>query len=224
MGSSKITGKALDDIINSTGEGYNKSELSVANTALEKLFEYYSAAIKLQLRQSLRNKKKKATGNLKDTLEVYTIQEGNNTGLEVLIEEYYKYVNDGRTGKKDNFTRDKSKLVGNPKENAKVPPFDNISKWLSNKASLKGKLIKQYGLSKRGNKLRLSQTARVGDKLKKVKIVEQIRWGIYWKGIEPTYFYTDTINQQLVNNIEADIYQLLGRTIELNISNVNNSK
>ena len=109
-----------------------------------------------------------------------------------------------------------NRIINKPPKGPSPAPFDAISKWVRFKS------VKE--LSKPGLGIKTRQTARVSDKVKKMKLVERIRWGIYWNGIRPTYFYTDTINEQLVKNIEADIYQLLGRTIELNISNVNNNK
>lgn len=207
--------KADVDAIINKAKSFGQGDVWQPMNELEVLFQYYSDQIKIALKTSLRNKNKKATGNLKDTLEAYTIQEGTSVGLQVELEPYYQFVNDGRTGRR-RFGRDASRLVGIPKSKATPPPFDAISKWVRFKS------VRE--LSKPGLGFKTRQTARVSDKVKKMRLVERIRWGIYWNGIKPTYFYTDTINQQLVNNIEADIYQLLGRTIELNISNVNNSK
>ena len=207
--------KADVDAIINKAKSFSQSDVWQPMNELEVLFQYYSDQIKIALKTSLRNKNKKASGNLKNNLEAYTIQEGTNVGLQVELEPYYKYVNDGRTGRK-RFSRDNSRLVGTPKDKAIPPPFDAISKWVRFKA------VKE--LSKPGLGFKTRQTAKVSGKVKKMLLVERIRWGIYWNGIKPTYFYTDTINQQLVNNIEADIYNLLGRTIEINISNVNNGK
>lgn len=207
--------KADVDAIINQAKSFGSGDVWQPMNELEVLFQYYSDQIKIALKTSLRNKNKKATGNLKDTLEAYAIQEGTSVGLQVELEPYYKFVNDGRTGRR-RFGRDASRLVGTPKSKATPPPFDAISKWVRFKS------VRE--LSKPGLGFKTRQTARVSDKVKKMRLVERIRWGIYWNGIKPTYFYTDTINEELVRNIEADIYQLLGRTIELNISNVNNNK
>jgi len=208
--------KADVDKIISIGRDFNQADLWKPMNDLEKLFEYYSNAVKLQLKQSLRNDKKKASGNLEQDLEAYTTVEGTKVGFEVLIEDYYTYVNDGRIGRKRKSGVDMSRIINKPPKGPTPPPFDAISKWVRFKA------VKELSYPGLGFKTR--QTARVGSKVKKMKLVERIRWGIYWNGIKPTYFYTDTINEQLVNNIETDIYNLLGRTLEVNITNGNYSK
>lgn len=195
---------------------YGQDDVWQPMNELEALFQYYSDQIKIALKTSLRNKNKKASGNLKDTLEAYTVQEGTKVGLQVELEPYYQYVNDGRIGRRKKGSVDMNRIINKPPKGPTPPPFDAISKWVRFKA------VKE--LSKPGLGIKTRQTARVSDKVKKMRLVERIRWGIYWNGIKPTYFYTDTINEELVRNIEADIYQLLGRTIELNISNVNNNK
>lgn len=216
MGSTKITGTALKQLINSVGSEYTKDDLWKPINDLEKLFELYGQVIKKDLQANLKKQNKLAVGNLHNNIYTFPSTEGSKVTLNVGLEDYYVYVNDGRTGKRNKYTRDSNRLVGTPKSQAKVPPFEAITGWVRNKA------IKELSYPGLGFKTR--QTARVSGKVKKMRLVEKIRWGIYWNGIKPSYFYTDVINEELIKNIEADIYQLLGRTIELNVSNVNNSK
>ena len=208
----KITGADLDNFIRGV-EGFDKADVYKPNSLLEKLFDFYAKQIKKELKKSLQANKKTASGNLKNTVEAYPIQEGNKAGMVVLLEPYYKYVNDGRIGRRKRGSVDMKRIINKPPKGPTPPPFEAISKWVRFKAI---KELSQPGL---GYKTR--QTARVGGKVKKMRLVERIRWGIYWNGIKPTYFYTDTINEQLVKNIEEDIYKLLGKSIELNISNGN---
>jgi len=170
----------------------------------------YGERIEKALKDNLIAEGKIASRSLLDSIRYNVYEAGSKVVFELLLEPHYQYVNDGRVGKKSKKGVDKNRLVDPVKRGPKLPPFEPISKWLRYKG------IKQF--SKSGLGFHTRQTSRVSDKLKKARLVDKIRWGIFNKGIEPTYFFKDVINSSLMEQINKDIEVSLGKSLELIIT------
>lgn len=195
------------------GTTFTRSDLLDADMLplMLKVLTTYGAEIEDALKENLIAEGKVASRSLLDSIRynVYEIGSGKMV-MELLLEDHYQYVNDGRVGKKSKGSVDKSKLVNPTKRGPKLPPFEPISKWIRYKG------VKE--LSYKGLGFKTRQTNRVSDKLKKARLVDKIRWGIFNKGIEPTYFYKNVINDSLLKQISQDINISVGKSIELIIS------
>ena len=181
-------------------------------TRLEKTVIAWANIIVKNLKKQLNDNKSNASGGLSASAQATPTRINDASGtieLDILIDPYYVFVNDGRTGKHQKFIRDKSRLVGTPKTTARMPPFQPISDWIRYKGVA--------GLSKVKTGFRTRQTGRVADKLKKAKLVDSIRWGIYNNGIAPTYFFTNVVNQEAFTALNKAAAKALGRDIAVNI-------
>lgn len=221
-----MTDSEVSDFLTAFNPSYNYVELKRKDImqlpALAGAVLGWAKLIEKKLIKSAEDSKN--TGTLQQSIQATNLKTNETNGavsIDIVIDETYQYVNDGRTGRgkfsnkykgdKKPFTRDKSRLVGTPKAQAKLPPFDPISKWIGSKASFKQKA---RNITKG---IRLGQTARVGDKVKKMLIVDAVRWGIYNHGIAPTYFYTNVVNQSAFTALNKAAAKALGRDIQINI-------
>ena len=197
-------------IIRQFGTDFGKDDLLNKSTlsAITLLLDDYGDEIIKRLRDNLEKKKKRAGGVLIDTMEAIASEPDGKPTLELLLEDYYQYVNDGRIGKRNKASIDRNRVINFPPKGPKLPPFEPISKWIRFQSG--------FSSAKLGKRVR--QTSRVGDKLKKAKMVDQIRWGIYWNGIAPTYFYTDVINTDLFKAIEEDLIALTSEGLTINLT------
>jgi hypothetical protein len=170
----------------------------------------YGEKIEKALKDNLIAEGKIASRSLIDSIRYEVYEVDSKVILEVLLEPHYQYVNDGRVGKKSKGSVDKKRLVDPVKRGPTMPPFEPISKWLRYKG------VKEFTKKSLGFSVR--QTSKVKDKRKKAMLVEKIRWGIFNKGIEPTYFFKDVINSSLMKQINQDIEVSLGKSLELIIT------
>jgi hypothetical protein len=194
------------------GQWFTRADLFDANLAkgVLSIFAKYGIEVERALKGNLQAEGKIASRSLIDSIRVEVYEVGGKVIFELFLEPHYQYVNDGRVGKKNRKSVDKKRLVDPIKRGPSLPPFEPISKWLRYKG------IKQF--SKSGLGFHTRQTSRVSDKLKKARLVDKIRYGIFNKGIEPTYFYKDVINSSLMKQINQDIEVSLGKSLELIIT------
>lgn len=208
-----ITGAELEAILSQAPPETDYIEINkdtIALPALASVVVNWTNLITAKLQKQL--EQSKASGGLSASAGAKNLEVNETTGavsIDLVIDDYYVFVNDGRTGKHQKFIRDKSRLVGEPKTTARMPPFEPISKWIRFKG------VK--GLSKSGLGFRTRQTSRVADKLKKAKLVDMIRWGIYNNGIAPTYFFTNVVNQEAFTALNKAAAKALGKDIAVNI-------
>jgi hypothetical protein len=181
-------------------------------TISEKIMNDWGANVVEALKKSLAEKKKNASGGLSQSIKFDVKNYDTYVELKLFADSYYKNVNDGRRGTNMKWTDDQSRMIGKRKATAKLPPFDAISNWVRFKG--------EASLSKVGLGFKTRQTSRVSDKVKKVQLVELLRRIIKRKGIEPTYFYTDVVNKETIDNLTQILLDQTGKQLVVNFKKV----
>lgn len=164
--------------------------------------------------KSSRGFKKSASGTLEQSIRSDVNEYTDKVTLKLYIEDYYINVNDGRKGTKQSWRDNPNFMIGKRQTKAKLPPFQPISNWVRNKG------VK--GLSKSGLGFKTRQTSKVSDKLKKVQLVDAIRWSIRKRGVEPTYFYSQVINDKSIKDLKEIILKTTGKALVVDIKRYNN--
>lgn len=181
-------------------------------TLADKIMTEWGGNVIEGLKKSLAESTKNASSGLSQSLKFDVKDQGSYIQLRLFAAPYYVNVNDGRRGTNMKWTDDQSKMIGKRKSKAKLPPFDAISNWIRFKGVA--------GLSKKGLGYRTRQTSKVGDKVKKMQLVELIRRSIKRKGIEPTYFYTQVVNQETINDLTKILLDQTGKQLIVNFKKV----
>lgn len=164
------------------------------------------------LKKNLEETQKKASSDLFQSIAFDVKDNGSYIQLRLFASPHYVFVNDGRRGIKMKWTDNQQLMIGKRKSTAKLPPFDAISNWVRFKG------VK--GLSKSGLGFKTRQTSRVSDKVKKMQLVELIRRKIKRDGIEPTYFYTQVVNQNTINDLTKILLDQTGKQLVVNFKKV----
>jgi hypothetical protein len=181
-------------------------------TISEKILAEWGKNVEDKLKEYLETNLKNASKDLWQSIKFEVDNHNDYVQLRLYASPHYKYVNDGRRGTNMKWTDDQSKMIGKRKSKAKLPPFDAISNWIRFKGVA--------GLSKKGLGFRTRQTSKVGDKVKKMQLVELIRRSIKKKGIEPTYFYTQVVNQETINDLTKILLDQTGKQLIVNFKKV----
>lgn len=195
------------NIIDMIGISVSKKDL-LTETATN-LLEQYGESITDELKKSLIESGHTASNKLLQSITWNPIIKtaGGKMVLEIVIEDYYQFVNDGRKGKKNRFSFDNKRLINPKKAPGKLPPYDPIAKWLPLKPGMSPK------------KLGFSVKAKGASQTENFKrLVNMIRWGIKKNGIEPTYFYTSVINKNLEKELKENISKSMGRAITIQVT------
>lgn len=154
----------------------------------------YKAIIIQALTDKLIRADKDQPGVLLQSIDVLIHQNGEILSLTLSMEDYWKYVDQGR------------------RPGARMPPTQPILDFIKVRG-IKGnpKKVKPGLKSKRIRKA-VRQVNR--DKaLKQVAFL--IARGIKKHGIKPTHFYSDTVNQELKDQLKYDLTQALKKDIEV---------
>lgn len=164
------------------------------------------------LKKNLADTQKIASSSLSQSIKFDVQDHGDYVQLRLFAAPYYVNVNDGRRGVKMKWTDNQDLMIGKRKSTAKLPPFDAITNWIRFKGV--------SGLSKTGLGFKTRQTSRVSDKVKKMQLVEAIRYKIKRDGIEPTYFYTQVVNKQTINDLSQILLNQSGKQLVVNFKKV----
>jgi hypothetical protein len=178
----------------------------------EKIMDEWGSNVVEALQKSLAEKGKVASSGLSQSIKFEVKNFDTYVELKLFASPHYKNVNDGRRGTNMKWTDDQSRMIGKRKATAKLPPFDAISNWIRFKGVA--------GLSKKGLGYKTRQTSRVSDKVKKMQLVELIRRSIKRKGIEPTYFYTQVVNKETINDLTQTLLNQTGKQLVVNFKKV----
>lgn len=164
------------------------------------------------IKQNLIETKRIASSDLLQSIDFKVQDFGDYVQLQLFAAKHYVHVNDGRRGVVMNWTDNQELMIGKRKPKAKYPPFEAISNWVRFKG--------EKSLSKVGTGFRTRQTSRVADKVKKVRLVDQLRFLIYKYGVEPTYFYTQVVNKQTINDLSQILLNQTGKQLVVNFKKV----
>jgi hypothetical protein len=183
-------------LLKSLGEidGINVSSDKKLLTATGVIVDGWGVAVRTALKQSLVELKKNASKQLSQSIRYEVDELADTVRLQLFIEDYYINVNDGR-------------------KRGKLPPFQAISDWLRFK-----KEVKFYNSN--GKMIKLRQTARVSDKVKKAQLVQGIRWKIARKGIEPTEFYDNIVNRDNIGELMKTLEKATGKALIIDLKNI----
>lgn len=193
--------------VNDTPENFD-SDFSIS----EKIMNDWGFNVVEALKQNLVESKRVASSDLLQSIAFDVQDHGSYVQLKLLASPHYIFVNDGRRGDKMKWTDNTELMLGKRKSSAKLPPFDAISNWVRFKG------VK--ALSKSGLGFRTRQTSRVTDKVKKMQLVELIRRKIKRDGIEPTYFYTQVVNKQTIEDLSSLLLRESGKQLIVNFKKV----
>lgn len=164
------------------------------------------------IKQNLVESKRIASSSLLQSIKFEVQDYGDYVQLKLFAAPHYIYANDGRRGVVMNWTDNQELMIGKRKPKAKYPPFEAISNWVRFKG--------EKSLSKVGTGFRTRQTSKVSDKLKKVKLVDQLRFLIYKYGVEPTYFYTQVVNKKTIDDLTQVLLNQTGKQLVVNFKKV----
>lgn len=160
----------------------------------EDVFYKYKAEIIEALRQNLIEKDKDQPGRLIQSINVLIEQRGSRLSFELSMEDYWKYVDEGR------------------RPGGKMPPQKALLDFIKFRG-ISGN-TKQVKLRNRTVKKAVRQVSR-DKKLKQIAFA--IGQTIKEKGIKPTRFFSEVINDDLKARLKADLTKALKRDIEINI-------
>lgn len=145
--------------------------------------------------------KKTGSDVLRNSIHSNIEEYSDTVSLKLYIEDYYINVNDGRKGTKQSWRDNANFMIGKRKSKAKLPPYKAIKNWLGSKPL----------------KLRLDSKGKLSDKLKKESAINAIRFGIKRTGVEPTYFYSQVINDQSIKDLTSQILKSTGKALIVDI-------
>jgi hypothetical protein len=159
------------------------------------------------LHKSLEKNERFASGLLWQSIKAPVKIMGQKVVMEITMNDYWKYVNDGR------------------KAGSKQPPQDAMLKHIANRGI--GYVdMQNYYKNKKGLKVKRKTPLSKDKALKTLSFL--IGRKIKQKGIKPTHFADEVIESSLRLEMEKELSKSVGRLIKVEISNVvkngNNNK
>ena len=162
-------------------------------TSVEDLFLKYLSEIVEDLEQKLIDADKDQPGLLLQSIgDNSTVkQEGSKITLSIGMEDYWKFVDEGR------------------RRGAKQPPPDAMLEFISARGLRLKKVVKK------GSK-RVGKGVKRISRDKEVKqLAFLIGRGIKKHGIKPTHFFTDVVNNELTNRLTKELSEAFQKDIEV---------
>ena len=169
------------------------------SVTLGTILKGYSERITKALKENLEKHDSLASKSLWQSVRVPVNIFGDTYVLQIIMEDYWKWVDQGR-------------------KPGKMPPIAPIAKWIAQKGLPIRAQVKASPL-KRKSKLSLSE--RVRSRQRSVAFL--IARSIGKKGIKPTHFYSDVINDKFIEDMKTDISKALKKdfTVQI-IKSINN--
>lgn len=170
----------------------------MAKTAYQVLEDYVEIVTKA-ITDSLDKHGKEATGRLKQSVRVYPTIYGQKISLVVEMEEYWKYVEEGR------------------KKGSKQPPPETMLKHLANRGYWYAtglKNLQNFRKDKKGNMVKRKKPMAKDKALKSLAYL--IGRGIKKHGIKPTHFLEEAVDG-FEQQLKRDLVAAIGRDIEVQI-------
>lgn len=179
-------------------EAFSSLSTSIKFNEVEDILVKYATRIALDAERNLRSNKNgkdsNATGGLSESIKVSPVEYfGSNYSIEISMDDYWKWVNDGRRP-------------------GKRPPISNIIQWIKDKQlRLDDKGVTKRGYKRSGTLISSSKKkVKIGNK--EVSILEATAYKIAAKigkyGTKGTDFLTDAIEDNtegLVREIKEAI-------------------
>jgi hypothetical protein len=186
----------------------------------------YRAEIIDSLRKNLIESDKDQPGKLIQSIDVKILQEGDNLTFRLLMEDYYKFIDEGVSGwDKQNSSQYKFKNNGKP---ANIGAMLNFIRARGIKQYKKpnGEIIYDANIGvKKKNQIKLIKNKQVKKSFKQVTAEKRLKTLAYLigmrikrVGIKPTYFFSNVINDELYTKMKLDITKAIGRDIEISFS------
>jgi hypothetical protein len=167
---------------------------------VEDVFLKYRAELIKDLRQSLIKANRDQPGKLLQSIDATINVTVNNVSFSIEMEDYWKFVDKGVDG-----TEQSQGSEYKYKKNGKRIPLDAMKKFVAAR-----------GLTPKPKSKKVRKTLK---NVSNTKNLDSLAWAIgvniKKKGLEPTHFFTDIINESLKKRMTADISIALKRDIEL---------
>src|SRR3972149_134875 len=163
-------------------------------TSVGEVMERYSKIIMDALKANLEKNDSIASSSFWQSIQMPVSIYARGYIAELKMEDYWKYGEEGR------------------KAGGKFPPIDKIVKWTSQKGLDIGRLSER-----RAKKIRGLKTRRIKKAYKAISLLSLrkqlaflIARKIAKKGIEPTHFFSEVVNDTLIAQIKADVNKAAG--------------
>lgn len=188
---------------------------STFGSLMGEVLNNFGNAIVAALHKSIESKGKNATGHLADSIHFDIIEQNQKFTFELFIADYYKWVDEGR--KPGKFPWDKSKGLGDE--------GNVIFQWL------KVKGITSYSIAEKTRNIKPNKfrtlTKGTNGSLKPDANLRSIAFligrSIAKKGIKPTHFYSEVVNDDAISQLHDALRDALKREVLISIQNGNDN-
>lgn len=172
-------------------------------TTVKDIFLKYRADLIQDLRESLISVNRDQPGNLLQSIDGLIKVQSNNISFELVMNDYWKFVDKGVDG---TVTSQGSEYKY--KKNGKRIPLDAMKKFIAAR-----------GLSP---KQLVTKGSKKVSKAKKQTALDSFAWAlgisIKRKGLKPTHFFTNVINESLKQRLTKEISEAIKKDIEINFT------
>lgn len=187
--------------------GVNKGDTEALDlSTVAGVLVHYAERIITETKKNLKENNSNASYQLSQSIRPNYETESTKFGIkytaQILMEDYYEYVDLGRPA-------------------GKQPPIDVIINWMRNKEGFKLRGLEKLGdIRERGKNKRKPYTMADIYKANAFGIARKI--GL--KGTKPTHFFTDVVNQQFFDEFSNDLSKALKMDVEVNIQTLTDTK
>lgn len=181
--------------------------------SIGKVFLSYKDIITKELTSRL-NSLKKNEGTLIQSIDVDIVRDGGKITFLLKMNDYYKFVDEGVSGWKH-----KNNSQYSYKKNGKRIPLDAMKKFIAQRGLVPKVTAKAKAKNATLKNKKIKKAHKQIITKNKTKEIESFAWALGSKikrdGIEPTYFFSDVINDELYLEIQNSIAEAIGKDIEI---------
>jgi hypothetical protein len=159
---------------------------------VRKALEAFGIEVVKELEDNLQRAGANASGELSRSLTFRIKHLGEAYNFQLLLDDYYTFVDKGR-------------------KPGKRPPIQAILKWIGSK-QIEVSAQRGYGKNKAAGKVSLASDLR---KTRTLAFLIQRKIGL--KGTKPTHFFTKTINDERLRLLQQQLSLALQRDVEIEI-------
>lgn len=157
-------------------------------TSIPEVFALYQHEIINALKENLERVGRVASGVLSQSIRIDIEEEKDTVSFVLYMEDYWKYVDQGR------------------RKGAKMPPQEAMLEFIKLRG-IKPREPKGKSISRKSKKLSMDSRRK--------QLAFAIGRSISKKGIEPTHFFTDVVNDNLKKRLTKDISKALAKDISI---------